>query len=129
MPITVQTIIAVALAGAFGTLLRFGIGSWVQRLSSPGFPWGTLTVNVAGCFLAGLIVTWIGTRSNIDPTLRIAVLIGFLGAFTTFSTFIMEASELVRTTSLIYAGVYVILQNGVGLLALGGGVWIARTIS
>ncbi len=126
MPLTLQNIIAVAIAGAFGTLLRYGLASWVTRYSSPGFPWGTLTVNVAGCFIAGLIVTWIGVRAQIDPTLRAAILIGFLGAFTTFSTFIVDASVLAKTSTWLHAGAYILAQNGVGLIALGGGIFIAR---
>lgn len=127
MPLTLQNIIAVALAGAFGTLLRYGLASWVTRYSSPGFPWGTLTVNVAGCFLAGMLVTWLGIRAQMDPTLRAAILIGFLGAFTTFSTFIVDASVLAKTSTWLHAAVYILAQNGVGLLALGAGVFLART--
>ncbi|MCB2211763.1 fluoride efflux transporter CrcB [bacterium] len=126
MPFSIQNIVAVAVAGAAGTLLRYGLAGWIERMSAPGFPWGTLTVNLVGCFLAGLLVTWIGLRASVDPTLRTAILVGFLGAFTTFSTFIVDANTLLKTASWMQAGAYVLLQNGVGLLALAGGIAIAR---
>ena len=80
-------LIWIALAGAAGTVSRFLVAGWAQKFGGGRFPWGTLTVNLVGCFLFGLIFALIEDRVNITERVRHIVLIGFMGAFTTFSTF------------------------------------------
>ncbi len=91
-------LLAVALGGAFGAVARYQISGWVTRLTheSP-FPWGTLAVNVAGSFLLGLMMGLGGEgRLLLPPAVRVVLGIGFLGAFTTFSTFSYETVEALR---------------------------------
>ncbi len=91
-------LLAVALGGAFGAVSRYWISGWVARLTheSP-FPWGTLAVNVAGSFLLGLMMGLGGEgRLLLPPAVRVVLGIGFLGAFTTFSTFSYETVEALR---------------------------------
>ena len=71
--------------GAFGTLARYGLEGWVSRRAR-SFPWGTFVVNVSGSFLLGLLVTLLGERFAVAPWVRASLTIGFLGAYTTFST-------------------------------------------
>ena len=85
-----------AIAGATGTLARYGVSGIVQRFFGEGFPWGTLTVNVVGCFLFAFVWGLAEERMIISGQTRIIVLTGFMGAFTTFSTFAFETTELLR---------------------------------
>lgn len=125
---TAQKLLWLALAGAFGTLARYGLSGLVQRFTGISFPWGTLAVNVAGCFLFGLIWTVIEERHLMSPLLRPILLIGFMGAFTTFSSFAFETIELMRDSQWLRAGVNILAQNGVGLTALFLGIVTGRTI-
>lgn len=117
-----------ALAGAVGTLARYGAAGFVQRFHSTSFPWGTLAVNLAGCFLAGLLWTLFENRWPVSGETRAIVLVGFIGAFTTFSAFILESGELVRSAEWMSAFVNVAMQNVFGFIALFAGIVLARVI-
>jgi CrcB protein len=86
---------AVAAGGALGALARFGVSNWVHAVAGTSFPWGTIVVNVSGSFLFGLLYRWMESTTA-SPAFRAGVLIGLLGAFTTFSTFSYEAIVLAR---------------------------------
>lgn len=123
-----QKIVLLASAGALGTLARYGLAGFVHRVSGSSFPWGTLTVNLTGCFFAGLLWTLFENRWPVTGETRAIVLLGFLGAFTTFSAYILETGELVRSTEWVYAAANVLLQTTLGFIALFTGVMIARMI-
>ncbi len=88
--------VAIAAGGAFGALFRYWVSVGVHRFAGGGFPYGTLTVNVVGSLLMGTIYVLFIERMDVDPVWRGALLIGLLGAFTTFSTFSMETLSLVE---------------------------------
>jgi len=90
-------ILAIAGGGALGALGRFWMSAGVYRLLGRDFPWGTLAVNTLGSFLMGLLFVLFLERLATAPEVRSAVLVGFLGAFTTFSTFSMETLVLIET--------------------------------
>lgn len=121
-----QKLVLLAAAGAVGTLSRYGLTGLVQRLAGPYFPFGTLAVNILGCFLAGLLWTLFRGRLPVTPEARTVVLVGFMGAFTTFSAYILETGELMRSNEWAYATVYFALQNGVGIAALLAGMAVGR---
>ena len=121
-------LVLLALAGAAGTLARYGAAGLVQRIHSTSFPWGTLAVNLAGCFLAGLLWTLFENRWPVSGETRAIVLVGFIGAFTTFSAFILESGELVRSAEWMSAFVNLAMQNVFGFIALFAGIVLARTI-
>ena len=107
----------VAVAGAAGALCRFGVGSAVGERS---FPWSTLAINVGGSFALGLLLTVAAGRAWPDDVTT-PVAIGFLGAFTTFSTFTWEAVSLERADRLALAAGYVALSVALGLVAAAAG--------
>ncbi len=117
-----------ALAGALGTLSRYGLAGLVQRLTGPYFPWGTLAVNVLGCFMVGMLWTLFRHRLPVTPETRAIVLVGFMGAFTTFSAYILETGELMRAHEWIYALANFSLQNGLGVGALLIGMAVGRLV-
>ncbi len=119
-------ILLIALAGSLGTLSRYGLAGLVQRFAGENFPWGTLTVNVLGCFVVGFISVIFESRWPVSPQTRTVVLIGFFGAFTTFSAFILNTGEFFRATQWLYAFGNIMLQNGIGLAALFAGIAVAR---
>lgn len=121
-----QRILLLCLAGASGTLCRYALAGLVHRIVGTTFPWGTLAVNVTGCFTAGLMWSLFEHRWVIGGEARVIIMIGFIGAFTTFSTFILESGELIRTTQYLMAAANFIFQNGLGLLALTAGIALGR---
>jgi fluoride exporter len=89
-----MTALAVALGGAAGALARWAVDGWIGR-RPPGFPWATFAVNVSGAFLVGVLVAFFDQRVHLAPWLRTGLTLGFVGAYTTFSTWILETARLI----------------------------------
>lgn len=123
-----QRIIWLALAGAAGTLARYGLGGLVQRWLGAIFPWGTISINILGTFAFGVIWAMAGERSAIPAEVRVIVLIGFMGAFTTFSTFMFETGQLMRDGEYLYAVANLAIQNIVGLAFLFLGLKLGQSL-
>jgi len=119
-------LIMIAAGGAFGTLLRYLVAGWGQRLSSGSFPTGTLTVNVTGCLLIGFLGALFAGPYLVRDEYRVAVLVGVLGSFTTFSTFSAETFALLNDRQVGYAVVNVLLSNGLGFIAVWFGYRLAE---
>jgi len=120
-------ILAIAGGGALGALGRFWMSSGVYRLLGRELPWGTLVVNILGSFLMGLLFVLFIERSTARPELRAAVLVGFLGAFTTFSTFSLETLVLIEEGYLGRAFVNTGLSVSVCLAACWAGLLLGRS--
>ncbi len=121
-------LIWLALAGVGGTLARYGMSGWVQRLAGAGFPYGTFAVNLTGCFLFGLIWSLAENRLWINNEVRTVILLGFLGAFTTFSSFAFETSQMIRDGQWMAAGLNITGQNVLGIAGLFVGLALGRAI-
>ena len=121
-------ILFLALAGAVGTLSRAALTSVVQRALGPSFPWGTLVVNVTGCLLFGMAYVLIGERAKSVDAMRLVVLTGFMGAFTTFSTYAFDVGTLAQTGRTIAALGNFAAQNAIGIGALLGGLALGRVL-
>ncbi|MEM7050892.1 MAG: fluoride efflux transporter CrcB [Acidobacteriota bacterium] len=113
-----REILWIALGGSLGALCRFFLTGWVQRSVVSGFPWGTTVVNLLGCLAIGGLVGWSSLRGDFSDSARLFALIGFLGSFTTFSTFALETLALMRAGSLAPGLSNLLLQTGGGLLAV-----------
>ncbi|MEJ2184015.1 MAG: fluoride efflux transporter CrcB [Nitrospirota bacterium] len=123
-----QKLAGLVLAGALGTLARYELAGFVHRINRASFPWGTVTVNVTGCFLVGLLWMLFENRWPVSQETRLVILVGFMGAFTTFSTLILETSELLRSSEWMHAAANVAMQNGIGFVALLAGAALGRMI-
>jgi CrcB protein len=121
-----QRLIYIGLAGGAGTLIRYWLSEWSARRFGETFPTGTLIVNLAGCFLAGLLVYLMFDRYVVSPTMRAVVLIGFLGGFTTFSAFGLQTFTLLRDGELGLALLNIGVSNVAGLLLVWTGYSLAK---
>lgn len=116
----------VGTGGFLGSVLRYALSGWVMRLvGRPWFPLGTLTVNVAGCFLIGLLGGMAENRSLFSPEARLFLFIGFLGGFTTFSTFGYEVFTFAHDGQLLSSALNLFLHLLLGV----GAVWAGYAIS
>lgn len=111
-----QKLLLIGVAGAFGALARYLLGGLIQRYAGATFPWGTFVVNVLGAFLFGFIWSLVEQRLVISPEARIIALSGFLGAFTTFSSFVFETTMLIGEA-----------QWSLALLNIGGQIVLGLT--
>jgi CrcB protein len=110
----------VAAGGAVGAILRYAVSGLTHRITGPAFPWGTMAVNVLGCFLIGLL--WAATeRAPISPRTSLFLFTGVLGAFTTFSTYGLETFNLLRGGEMGPSLANVLVSNVVGLAAVAAG--------
>ncbi len=122
-------IIAVALGGACGAVVRFLVASGIYQWLGRGFPYGTLVVNVLGSFLIGLLTeSLILQRVALTLDYRAAILVGFIGAFTTFSTFSLETFYLIEQGNLTRAGMNILVSVSVCLLAVWLGLLCGRAL-
>jgi CrcB protein len=121
-------LVAIAAGGALGALLRYWVSTAVQERTGTVFPYGTLTVNVVGSLLIGFLYIWLIERLAVGPAVRAFMLIGVLGAFTTFSTFSMETLNLMESGQLGRALVNVLASVIVCIGAAGLGVLAARQL-
>ena len=120
----------IALAGAVGTLARFGLveasRAILPQSPTPAFPWGTLSVNLVGCFAIGALATaW---TASLREDLRLAILVGLLGGFTTFSSFAWEAHALWSAGKSASAVLYVTASVGLGLALVWCGARLATAV-
>ncbi|MBE9527665.1 MAG: fluoride efflux transporter CrcB [Proteobacteria bacterium] len=124
-----MTILLIAIAGAIGTLARYYLGGFVQRAAGAGgFPWGTFSVNMLGCLLFGFVWTLAEEKFVIGPQARAVILVGFMGALTTFSTFVFDTGALLRGSQLALAIGNIAMQNVTGLIFLFLGIAVGRLI-
>jgi CrcB protein len=109
--------------GGIGSLARYIVADSIATRLGVKFPWGTMVVNVTGCFLIGLVMTILTERANLSPNWRFALVIGFLGGYTTFSSFEWETYSAVRD-----GGLWIGLANVIGSVTLGYAAVVIGTL-
>lgn len=119
-------LLVVALGGAVGAMPRYWLGGMISSKLSSEFPLGTFVINVTGSFIIGFFLTLVSERITINPNWRLLVAVGFVGAYTTFSTFEYETLKLVESGSIVRALLNVALSLALGFLAVWLGVVAAR---
>lgn len=118
----------VGLGGFFGSIARFWVGSYITYRMGAKFPYGTFIINISGSFLIGLIVTFLADRTHWNPNLLYLIPIGFIGAYTTFSTFEFEAFRSIRSGDLVLALFYVVSSVIIGFVAVWLGILSGRAL-
>lgn len=125
----VKHALLVALGGALGALSRYGVASLVLKRFGPGFPLGTLLINITGCALIGFFLAAVNGRwAGINPGWEYLVPIGFVGAYTTFSTYEYDLARLMELGAFTRMAAYFVLSNGVGFAAVLCGIWLGRRV-
>lgn len=124
-----QQVLWIGLAGFAGTLCRYGLSRGLAHIMPANFPWPTLAVNITGCLLAGFLWGLLSRLMPASPNLRLVLLVGFLGAFTTFSTMMLDSYLLlISPKGLAYLLLNLLLNSSLGLSALVLGVWISQVV-
>jgi CrcB protein len=121
-------LLAVAVGGALGATARVGLGGFIDRRIPEHFPWDTMAVNVIGCVLYGIIWYELDRRVGVRADLKPFLLTGFLGAFTTFSTFAYNSAMLITEGRYLFACVNIVSHDVLGILAIFAGMAIARAV-
>lgn len=123
------TWIAVGFGGALGAMARHGVSLVALRALGPNFPWGTLSVNIAGGFAMGLFIAWMSAREPHTAILKNFVAVGLFGGFTTFSAFALEAVTLWRDRSAGVAALYIAASVALSIGALLAGLAAGKSFS
>ena len=124
-----QKYLLIAIGGALGSLARFWVGSTITNRLGTKFPYGTFVVNITACLVIGFTLALLGRRAELNVAWRFLILIGFIGAYSTFSTFEWETFSNLQTGAFFMAALYVVLSVFLGLVAVWCGVLIARLFS
>ena len=128
MGTTMANIFIIGIGGFLGAISRYGIALWIGQRWGRNFPLGTFVINVSGSFLIGLLMSLFTERFMVNPQWRLMLVVGFLGAYTTFSTFEYETGTLMKDGEWLIAGLNVVLSVFAGFVALKLGEVIAKSI-
>jgi fluoride exporter len=117
-----------AVGGITGTIARYLLAGFIYSVLGTRFPYGTLTVNLLGCFIVGFLAAITESKFLLGPNLRLLLMIGFCGAFTTFSTFILETSNLIRDGETLRAFMNILLSVIAGFIIFRVGFFIGDAV-
>ena len=128
MILTIQNGIIVGIGGFVGAIVRYALAVWIGQAWGRAFPLGTFVINVSGSFLIGLLMTLFTERYSFDTEWRLLFVVGFLGAYTTFSTFEYETGKLINDSEWLFAAMNVVLSVTAGFVALKFGEVLSKFI-
>ena len=123
-----QRYLLIGLGGALGSIARYWVGSTIGGRMGVRFPYGTLAVNISACLVIGFTLTWLSERAEISPAWRYLFAVGFIGAYSTFSTYEWETFSTLRSGAFALASLYAVGSFILGLAATWCGVVIAETL-
>jgi CrcB protein len=124
-----QKYLLIAFGGALGSLARYWVGSTISGRFGARFPYGTLVVNITACVIIGFSLTYLGRRADLNPAWRYLIPIGFVGAYSTFSTYEWETLSTMRSGAFFLAALYAVSSLLLGLVAVWGGSLLAEVLS
>ncbi|MFZ0736580.1 MAG: fluoride efflux transporter CrcB [Candidatus Acidiferrales bacterium] len=119
----------VGIGGALGSILRFWVGGYISNRLTTRFPYGTFVINITACFLIGFVVTLLSEKAHWSPNWRYLIPIGFIGGYSTFSTFEYETFRVFQEGEFFMAALNVVLSVVVGWVSVWLGVITGRTIA
>lgn len=119
-------LISLVIGGTAGTVARYALGGLVHRVAGPGFPYGTMAVNLTGCFILGFLASLSENKFMLGPNARLLLMIGFCGAFTTFSTLIFETHNLIRDGQELGAFLNILASVVVGFVCFRVGILLGE---
>ncbi|HWT65123.1 MAG TPA: fluoride efflux transporter CrcB [Terracidiphilus sp.] len=123
-----QKYLLIAIGGALGSIARYWVGATIGARMGTRFPYGTFAINLTACVIIGFALTFLGRRVELSPAWRYLIPIGFVGAYSTFSTYEWEALSSLRTGAFAIAGLYAVSSLILGLGATWLGVLLAELI-
>jgi CrcB protein len=126
--IALQRYLLIGLGGALGSMARYWVGSTIGGRIGVRFPYGTLVVNISACLVIGFTLTWLSERAEISPAWRYLVAVGFIGAYSTFSTYEWETLSTLRTGAFALASLYAVGSLILGLAATWCGAVLAEAL-
>jgi CrcB protein len=124
-----QKYLLIAAGGALGSIARYWVGSTIAGRMGIRFPYGTLIVNITACIIIGFSLTYMGKRADLSPAWRYLIPIGFIGAYSTFSTYEWETLATIRAGAFFLAGLYAAGSFVLGLAAVWAGSVLAEAVS
>jgi fluoride exporter len=119
----------IALGGSLGSIARYWVGSTISGRLGTKFPYGTFVINVSACIIIGFALTFLGKRADLNPAWRFLIPVGFVGAYSTFSTYEWETLSTLRTGAFALAAFYALISLFLGLAAVWCGSIIAEVIA
>jgi len=125
---SLQKYLLIAVGGALGSVARFWVGSTIAGRMGIKFPYGTLIVNLTACLIIGFTLTYLGRRADLNPAWRFLIPIGFIGAYSTFSTYEWETLSTLRSGAFMLAALYAGGSLILGLIAVWGGSWLGELL-
>lgn len=123
-----QKYLLIAAGGALGSMARYWVGSTIAGRMGSKFPYGTLVINLTACVLIGFSLTYLGKRVDLSPAWRFLVPVGFIGAYSTFSTYEWETLSTLRSGAFALAALYAVGSLILGLVGVWGGSWLAELL-
>jgi len=124
-----QKYLLIAVGGAVGSIARYWVGSTVANRMGTRFPYGTFVINITACVIIGFSLTFLARRVDLNPAWRFLIPVGFIGAYSTFSTYEWETLSTLRAGAFFLAALYAVSSLILGLAAVWGGAMIAELIS
>ena len=123
-----QKYLFIAFGGALGSMARYWVGSTIANRMGTKFPYGTFVINITACMIIGFSLTFLGKRAGLNPAWRFLVPVGFIGAYSTFSTYEWETLSTIRSGAFLLAALYAVSSLILGLAAVWGGSLIAEIL-
>jgi CrcB protein len=123
-----MTLAWIAVGGAAGAASRYVLQGWVDELAGGRFPWGTFAINISGSFALGVLFALAVDRAILSPEVRVPLMVGFISAYTTFSTLMLESWRLVEEGDLVFALANLLGSVVVGMIAVVAGLALGRAL-